>query len=287
MIDRLGFLASAGAFVAQAAAPPAPPQLPAPAGTTIYVPLASAPFPHPSRPAYTDATVGIYVPPHFRTNDAVDYIVHFHGWHNHVSEVLRRYELREQLDAAGFNAVLVVPQGPKDAADSGGGKLELDTGGFARFIGEVAKTLQSRALAPQTRIGRIVLSSHSGGYGTVGGILTRGGMNASIPDVLLFDSAYGYFDAIANWTKSAPDNHLLSFYTPGGGTVMGNTEIMARLQGARGYQVLDAAAMTPAKLATRDATFIYTLTVEHDMILQQNRWFELALGTTALAAVRS
>ena len=130
---------------AASAALPSLAPLPQAAGRTFMPGLPSAPFPHASRASghdfkgehfdaaqsYTDSTVGIYVPSHFKPGAATDLIVHFHGWSNHVEEVLRRYELREQLEASGLNAVLVVPQGPKDAKDSGDGKLELEQATYA------------------------------------------------------------------------------------------------------------------------------------------------------------
>lgn len=268
------------------------PELP---GRTYMPALSSAPFPHASRAAghdyqgehfdvanhYSDSTVGIYVPSHFKPGTATDVIVHFHGWSNHVEEVLRRYELREQLEASGINAVLVVPQGPKDAKDSGDGKLELDADGFKRFLQQVGAYLQTQRVVPTSSVGRIVLTMHSGGYGGAGGVLTRGGMNEAITDVILFDAAYAYFSAFADWTKGSPDRHLLSIFTDD--TALGNANLMALLQGARPYQVLDAASMTLAGLSTRNPTFVLTNSVEHDKLLQQHRWFELFLRTTALA----
>lgn len=294
MTDRRTFLSALGCALAATATGRA--QEPALPGRTFLPSLATAPFPHASRAQghayddklysaaehYSDSTVGMYVPAGFRAGDATDFIVHFHGWNNHVSEVFRRYRLREQLEQSGRNAVLIVPQGPKDAPDSGDGKLELDPDGFARFMADVARFLHAQGVIPATTIGTIVLSSHSGGYGGVGGVLTRGGLNAQISDVLLFDSAYGYFDAMADWVKSDPRHHLLSLFTDD--TSLGNAELMARLQGARAYQVLDAATMTPAQLDTREATFVYTTSVIHDELLQRYDWYALFLRTTALRA---
>jgi len=70
-----------------------------------------------------------YHPKGFSKNGRVDFVVHFHGWKNHVEAVLRHYQLIEQLMASRRNAVLVIPQGPCDAPDSFGGKLE-DPGGL-------------------------------------------------------------------------------------------------------------------------------------------------------------
>jgi hypothetical protein len=288
-------LRAAWADPAGAADPPdaeAAPQLP---GCTYMPALASAPFPHASRAAghdykgehfgvaqsYSDSTVGIYVPSHFKPGAATDVVVHFHGWNNHVEQVLRRYQLREQLEASGLNAVLVVPQGPKDAKDSGDGKLELDDLGFKRLVQDVGAFLLANKVVATGAVGRIVLTLHSGGYGGAGGVLTRGGVNEAITDVILFDAAYGYYSAFADWAKGAPERRLLSLFTDD--TALGNANLMALLQGARPFEVLDAAAMTPAGLRTRNPTFVLTNSVEHDQLLQQHRWFELFLRTTALA----
>ncbi|HTV74453.1 MAG TPA: hypothetical protein VME66_12225 [Candidatus Acidoferrales bacterium] len=274
-----------------AASPTPEPPLP---GRTFLPHLASAPFPHASRANgheydgkhysaavnYSDSTVGIYVPTHFRPGTSTDVVVHFHGWNNHVTEVFRRYELREQLEESGRNAILVVPQGPKDAPDSGDGKLELDPNGFARFVADVMRFLRDQGVIANEEIGAIVLSSHSGGYGGLGGVLTRGGLNAHVTDVILVDSAYGYFDAIADWALSAPGNHLVSVFTDD--TSLGNTELMARLQGKKPYQVLDADVMSLAQLQTREASFAFTTTVAHDELLQQYHWYALFLRSTSL-----
>ena len=294
--EFLGTIAAMGLRMAWAAPAPAASATPAPLpGRTFAPALPSAPFPHASRASghdyktehfsveqsYSDSTVGLYVPAHFKPGAATDVIVHFHGWSNHVEEVLRRYELREQLEACGLNAVLVVPQGPKDAKDSGDGKLELDPDGFKRFMRDVGAFLQAQQVTPTSAIGRIVLTLHSGGYGGAGGVLTRGGLNEAITDVILFDAAYAYFEAFTNWAKGSPDRHLLSLFTDD--TALGNATLMAQLQGARPFQVLDAASMTLDALKTRNATFVLTNDVAHDQLMQQKRWYELFLRVTALA----
>ena len=123
----------------------------------ILTRLPSAPFPHPKRaegktrngkvyPAdkhYSDSSVAIFIPKGFRSMGAVDFVVHFHGWGNHVERVLEHYQLIEQFAESGRNAILVVPQGPYDAPDSFDGKLE-DEGGFARFMDDVMETLRER-----------------------------------------------------------------------------------------------------------------------------------------------
>ena len=251
-----------------------------PQGRTFLPKLAAAPYPHAGRP-YTDSTVGIYVPAHYRAGDSIDYVVHFHGWHNDVRHVFERYRLREQLDASGRNAILIVPQGPKDAPDSDFGKLEHDQNGFARLIAQIGEFLREHDVTTAQKTGRIVLSSHSGGFGGQGGVLTRGGLNGLVSDVLLFDAAYGYYDAYADWVKRS-QGHLLSLFTTD--TENGNVYLMSLVQGPQpNLFVHTAHGMTLAELQTRAPTFVLT-TVAHDELLQRYNWYSLFLQATALTA---
>jgi hypothetical protein len=293
-MERAEFLTTlVAAALAPAAGAPA-------AGASPLAPLfpsmPSAPFPHASRSTghvyqkvlysaaahYSDSTVGIFKPPGYVDRDTVDYIVHFHGWNNNVRHVFERYNLAAQVTGSNVNAILVVPQGPLDAPDSGDGKLELDPGGFARLIGDVTQYLNAQGLIQTRTLGNIVLSAHSGGYGGLGGVLTRGGLNDHISDVLLFDAAYGYFDSIAGWAKSSAQNHLLSIFT--GDTSTGNAALMGMVQAPLpNLYVRLAASMTLAQLQMRAPTFVLT-DVAHDELLQKQNWYQLFLQTTALKA---
>jgi len=291
-MDRADFLASAAATIAAAAFPQS---LQIGGGKTYIVPFDSAPYPHASRingheyqgklydaaAHYSDAGVGIFIPDGWHPeNGAIDVIVHFYGWNHNVESAFSIYRLREQLIASGRNAVLIVPSGPVNAPDSGDGKLELDENGFARFITDVCAWLQQARISPVNAPGRIVLTAHSGGYGGAGGVLTRGGMNANITDVLLFDAAYGYYDAFAGWGRGA-NNHLLSIFT--NDTITGNVALMGMLQGpAPNLFVWQAKDLTPGRLGTRSATFILTTDVLHDDLLTHDSWYAAFLQTTAL-----
>jgi hypothetical protein len=291
-MDRADFLISTAATVAAAALPQSPQVA---GGKTFVVPFASAPYPHTSRANghvyqgklydavthYSDSRVGIFVPDGWRPeNGAIDAIVHFYGWNHDVASTFAIYRLREQLVASNRNAVLIVPTGPSMAPDSGDGKLELDENGFARFINDVCMWLQQSQISPVNRPGRIVLSAHSGGYGGAGGVLTRGGMNDAITDVLLFDSAYGYYDAFAAWARGE-DKHFLSIFTDD--TITGNVVLMGMLQSPTpNLLVWNAKDLTPERLQTRNATFILTTDVAHDDLLTHDSWYATFLGTTAL-----
>ena len=132
-------------------------------GKLIVMPFVSAPFPHPARADghkyhdeffsaaehYSDSTVAVFIPKNFRVTDKIDCVVHFHGWNNTVAGTLEQFKLIEQLGASGRHAILIVPEGPHNAPDSFGGKLE-DTNGFARFMDEVKKKLGASGLLART-----------------------------------------------------------------------------------------------------------------------------------------
>ena len=273
---RLLFIAACGVanLTALAAAPstqPSPMWKTTPQGQLILRPFANAPYPHPSRadgfkgktttfpavPHYTDSTVGIFIPSDYKPADTVDYIVHFHGHMNHVSKVIDQYKLPQQLAATKANAILIVPQGPKDAADSGGGKLELDPGGFAKLIDEVTAYLNSEGKIHTNKVGRIVLSAHSGGYKVTAAILHQGGMEKNITDVLLLDASYGSFEWFADWCKADSNHRLVSLFTDH--LAAANNQIMGLLTQAKvQYRVLDEPTVTDDQLHQRGAIFMHT-----------------------------
>lgn len=268
-------------------------------GKTFVVALPSAPYPHSSRSAghlyqgkrydaashYSDSSVGIFIPDGWRPQDgAIDFVVHFYGWNHDVTKTFLTYRLREQMSQSRRNAILIVPEGPTNAPDSGDGKLELDAGGFARFMNDVANQVRQLTGVQAPHIGRIVLTAHSGGYGGAGGVLTRGGMNDAITDVILFDSAYGYFDAFADWANASANRHFLSVFTDD--TSTGNTALMARMQKPTPnlfVRLADNIAL--AELQSRAPTFLLTTTVAHDDLLQKYQWYSLFLQSTALQSV--
>ena len=243
-----------------------------PEGDVILRPFANAPYPHKSRENgfkgretsfgsehYTDSTVGIVIPTGYTPGDSVNYIVHFHGHMNHVSNVLTKYKLPQQLFESKVNAILVVPQGPKDAADSGGGKLELDPGAFANLIEEVTAYLQAEGKIKTASVGKIVLSAHSGGYKVTAAILHHGGMPKSITDVLLLDASYSSLEWFAEWCKISPvpDHRLVSLFTDH--LADENQTIMNLLDKAEvKYRKLDEPKLSDEQLKARGPVFMHT-----------------------------
>jgi hypothetical protein len=265
-------------------------------GELIVTQLTSAPFPHPKRaeghtyqkklyPAtehYMDNTVAIFIPKGFRETGQVDFVVHFHGWKNTVEGVLGQYKLIEQLVDSGRNAVLVVPQGPRNAPDSFGGKLE-DPDGFKRFMAEVVGTLrqQSALKKKDFAIGQIVLSGHSGGYEVISAIVDRGGLTDHVREVWLFDALYAQTDKFLAWI----DKHLGRFvdlYTEHGGTKAETEKLVALLKqrGTAYFAGIEGEAK-PVDLQTNKLVFLYT-ELPHNDVVHKRQEFRDFLKTSCL-----
>lgn len=265
-------------------------------GQLITKPFASAPFPHPKRAEghtykneffsaaehYNDSTVAIFIPKGLHDTGAVDFVVHFHGWRNHVDEVLHRYQLLEQLVESGRNAVLVVPQGPRDAPDSFDGKLE-DPDGFKGFMDEVVQTLRQKSALRRKdfTIGSIILSGHSGGYRVMASVLDHGGMTDHVKEVWLFDALYAETDKFLTWFDKY-HGRLLDIYTEHGGTKEETQNLMAALK-QRGAPFFsgDETKESPSQLSTKGPIFLFT-TLEHDEVLQKHHTFRKFLESSCL-----
>jgi hypothetical protein len=265
-------------------------------GELVVTQLVSAPFPHPQRaegrvykdqlyPAkehYSDSTVGIFIPKGFRETGRIDFVIHFHGWKNNVDKVLAHYKLIEQLMESGRNAVLVVPQGPRNAPDSFGGKLE-DPNGFRRFMEEVATVLreQSTLKKKDFAVGKIILSGHSGGYQVISSIVERGGFTNHVKEVWLFDALYARTDQFLAWFDKQ-HGRLLDIYTDHGGTKDDSEQLMAKLkqQGTPFFAGKETEA-NPANLHTNLAIFLHS-DLAHDEVVEKHRTFAKFLKTSCL-----
>lgn len=267
-------------------------------GRLILVPFASAPFPHPARAAghtyegklysatdhYSDNTVALFIPKGFRETGRIDFVVHFHGWTNTVAGTLSTFHLIEQLVASGKNAVLVVPEGPHNAPDSFGGKLE-DPDGFKRFMDEVVASLRERAgfKSKDFTAGRIIFSGHSGGYHVIAGILDRSGLTKSADEVWLLDALYGQTDSFLTWADRT-HGRLINIYTDHGGTKDESEKLRARLiaRGTRIYAT-EETALAADPLKKNQFIFIHT-DLAHNEVADQRDQFSLYLRTSILDA---
>ena len=268
-------------------------------GKMIFTQLPSAPFPHPERaqgrtrnntfyPAekhYSDNSVAIFVPKGFHAGAKIDFVVHFHGWNNHVEKVLQHYELIKQFAASGRNAILVVPQGPYDAPDSFDGKLE-DQGGFKRFMDDVMDTLRKEHVIHSESPGKIILSGHSGGYQVISSIVTMGGLSNQVKEVWLFDALYARTEKFMAW-HNRQHGRMVNIFTEHGGT-KGETEaLMADLKKKNTpFLFKNEAEATPLDLKNNHLIFLFT-DLEHDVVVNKRHEFRTYLETSCLAPIRS
>jgi hypothetical protein len=268
-------------------------------GKVILTQLPSAPFPHPERaqgrtrnnifyPAdkhYGDSTVAMFVPKGFHAGTKIDFIVHFHGWNNHVEKVLEHYELIKQFAESRRNAILVVPQGPYDAPDSFDGKLE-DQGGFKRFMDDVMDTLRKEHVINSQSLGKIILSGHSGGYQVMSSIVTVGGLSDQVKEVWLFDALYARTEKFMDW-HNHQHGRMVNIFTEHGGTKQETEALMSDLKKKNiRFLFKNEADATLPDLKNNHLIFLFT-DLEHDVVVNKRQEFRTYLETSCLAPMHS
>ncbi|HEV2318749.1 MAG TPA: D-alanyl-D-alanine carboxypeptidase, partial [Verrucomicrobiae bacterium] len=268
----------------------------APFGQCLLVHLHTAPFPDSSRADghwyhnqfysaqfhYSDNSVAIFIPKHFRIADKVDFLVHFHGWRHTVAGTLAQYHLIDQLVASHKNVILVVPQGAFNAPDSGDGKLE-DTNGFARFMDDVVATVKNSGALDHSNfdIGNIILSGHSGGYKVIASIVDHGGLSDKIKEVWLFDALYAGRENFVAWQK-AENGRLMDIYTDHGGTEYQTADLLDSLKSSKvSYWTGEDTAVTLDELRTNKYVILHS-TLAHDDTPCKRLAFQKFLETSCL-----
>ncbi len=261
-------------------------------GQTLLSSFESAPFPHSSRadgfkgktktfpkdPHYIDSTVGLFIPKAVKLGEAVNFVVHFHGHNNNVKDVFSQFGLEKQMADSGKNAVLVVPQGPKDAGDSGDGKLQFEPHGLENLLNETLRKLVSTGKAPaNAKIGKVTLTAHSGGYLVTSAILAKKELTTQITDVILFDASYGGLEHFADWVAGDSKRRLISICTDHLGH--NNAQIVALLQ-KRHFQprVLLEADLTDAEVKRRGCLIVLTTELEHNDVVSKRNYFAKWVG---------
>lgn len=204
-------------------------------GVSAVPRLPTAPYPAPGR-AWTDDRVHVFVPADWRERDAQDVVLHFHGHNTTIEATIAAHHYREQLYASGANAIMIVPQGPVNAASGDFGKL-ADPAGTAALLDEVLIALYRAGVVTRPALGQVTLTAHSGGY-----VATAQNLAADAPfavgQVDLYDALYGYLEVFRGFARSG--RPLRSNYTSGGGTLANNQQLAATLT-ADGLAVADVA----------------------------------------------
>jgi len=212
-------------------------------GKMYLLSLSSAPFPDSAREEghtynnqtyskqdhYNDSSVAVFIPKNFRKTGKVAIVVYFHGWYNNIDSACVQYKLVEQFTAAQKNAIFVFPEGPKNAPDSYGGKLEQNDG-LKNLLSDVTAFLVKQKEIKSRKIGKIILAGHSGAYRVIAYSLMRGGVTKNVSDVLLFDALYAEMEKFGYWIEKY-NGRFLTIYTDNGGTKQNCENFMDDLKG--------------------------------------------------------
>jgi hypothetical protein len=224
---------------------------------------------------YDDSSVLLVIPSGLRVRKVVDLVIWFHGWHNNIDTALKFYGLADQFASSGRNAVLVLPEAAKNAADSYGGKMRQQ-GMFSRLMADViAELKQKRVIPPDAAAGHIVLAGHSGAYSVMADILDNG--QQPVDEVFLFDALYGHLDTFMRWAE-AGNHHFVHWFTNTGyGPDKMSDTMMLRLRSDQvPYGYYEEAAVNPGILRENRILFIHSPR-EHNVIINNPDDFALLL----------
>lgn len=191
--------------------------------------------------AFRDDRVLVFVPSGFSSAKPVCLLVFFHGWKQRITTpnpVTEDLHLREMVASAPGNPILIVPQGPLDAASSRFGGLE-SVSGLTEFLQDLdgllpplpADSLPGCLIA---EAGTILLAGHSGGGNPIDLILMDGadraldrGGSASEAELqvwermntlVLFDATYDGLDVLREWWRARSGRVLKSYFLVGTAT---------------------------------------------------------------------
>jgi hypothetical protein len=230
---------------------------------------------------YDDSSVLLVIPPHLKRERKIDLIFWFHGWHNSIDTTLQFYGLARQFAAANSDAVLVLPEAAKNAADSYGGKLR-QKGDFRALVGDVMEELRNYGIVqPDASAGHITLGCHSGGYSAVADILANG--EQPVDEVWLFDALYGHLPVFMDWIRSDRRHHFVHWFTNhGGGTDVVSDTLMQQLEGQHiDYLLTGEGLLSPAMIRENRILFIHSPR-EHNVIINNPDDFRLLLENSSV-----
>lgn len=271
--------------------------LPAQKGKIIRFSTTHAMFPDTARAAghnyngkhydaathYGDSSILIYVPAHFSPKGKINLVFWFHGWGNSIDSACRQYHLLEQFEASDRNAIFVFPEGPKNAPDSYGGKLEQPKV-FQALVKEVVvklnenKTIRTNKTF-QLNDYEISLAGHSGAYRVISRIINQ----SPVKEVILFDAMYGGNDFYLQWL-AAPGHRFINIYTKEGGTFDNSHMIMKKLTDSLHvpFIALNEDAVQENALAMNSIVFIFSTRGHNEVITNNRNWERFLRNTPAI-----
>ena len=233
---------------------------------------------YPREPHYIDNSVALFIPRGYRPSKKIDLLYYFHGHGNNIRGSLEQFQLRQQVMTSDKNVILVFPQGPKDAGDSGGGKME-SAGGLKRLTEEVLQVLRDEGkIDAEARLGKIVLSGHSGAYRVISFCVEHGGLEDHLSEVYLLDSSYARLDQFVDWVARNRRARLLSVFTDH--LADENVYLMTHMAraGVR-YRLMVDEDATDRILERNRVVFLHTEKLKHNETVQ---WLARWLRTSRL-----
>jgi len=224
---------------------------------------------------YDDSSVLVVVPAGLRAGKTVDLVFWFHGWHNNIDTALQFYGLARQFAAAGRNAVLVLPEAARNAADSYGGKMRME-GMFKLLVADVLSELRRvGVIAPGVVAGHIGLAGHSGAYSVMADILEHGGL--AVDEVFLFDALYGRLDTYTRWAEDGSHHFVHWFTNTGYGPDKMSDTMMVRLrQDKVPYGLVEEGAVDGRVIKDNRILFVHSPR-EHNVIINDPDDFGLLM----------
>jgi hypothetical protein len=221
---------------------------------------------------YQDSSVLVHVPAHFKPSKPFELVFWFHGWYNNIDSATAYFRLLEQFDASGRNAIFVFPEGPRNAPDSYGGKLE-QPGVFDALVQEVLASLQQQKILKQKQLPlakdlEITLAGHSGAYRVISKIIAY----AKIQEVFLFDALYGGNDNYMKWMAASEKHRFINIYTKDGGTLDNSMLVAKELKTKWDLNpvLVDEKKLTNLQLLYSQILFIYSPLQHNEVVGYEN-----------------
>jgi hypothetical protein len=221
---------------------------------------------------YSDSNVLIIAPQNLNAKKKVDLIFWFHGWHNNVDSAAAYYQMVRQFIEAKINAVLILPEAARDAADSYGGKLERP-GIFKTLVRDVLTALKGKKIiGTQCKVGHILLGGHSGGGEVISYIVENGLIE--INEAVLFDALYSGTDIFMKWIEKDTTHRFIHLYTDYGYGPKDESQKMVNLlrQKQIPYLETEESVLTPLELQKNKLVYIHSLHQHNDIIFNPDNF---------------
>jgi hypothetical protein len=133
----------------------------------------------------------VYVPPGFDPTKPVKVVLYNHGLRTDVSEAFRNSQLKEQLDKADPNTILIMPEWQARPQTNSHASGNFQKEGFVRsMLQEVMDKTPELAGKKVDDIQSFSVFTHSGGYNAAASEIYKNGLGGKVDNLTLLDSLY-------------------------------------------------------------------------------------------------